>query len=67
MDSNEKEVAKSINDLLDLEVERASEIIRNLAVVKPMNNEDMKQLGISAHENINAYIGGRRGTRRVRH
>ena len=33
--SNEKEVAKSVNDLLDLEAERASKIIRNLASVKP--------------------------------
>ena len=50
--SNEKEVAKSVNDLLDLEAERASEIIRNLASVKPMNEDDMNNLGIVALENI---------------
>ena len=46
--SNTKQVAKSINDLLDLEAERASDIIRNLAAVKPMNNDEVNQLGISA-------------------
>ena len=50
--SNEKEVAKSVNDLLDLEAERASEIIRNLASLKPMNEDDMNNLGIVALENI---------------
>ena len=52
MGSNEKEVAKSVNDLLDLEAERASEIIRNLASLKPMNEDDMNNLGIVALENI---------------
>ena len=46
--SNEKEVAKSVNDLLDLEAERASEIIRNLASVKPMSDDDVNNLGIVA-------------------
>ena len=50
--SNEKEVAKSVNDLLDLEAEQASEIIRNLASVKPMNDDDMKNLGMVVLENI---------------
>ena len=50
--SNKKEVAKSVNDLLDLEGERASEILRNLASVKPMNEDDMNNLGIVALENI---------------
>ena len=48
MGSNEKEVAKSVNDLLDLEAERASEIIRNLASVKPMSDDDVNNLGIVA-------------------
>ena len=46
--SNEKEVVKSVNDLLDLEAERASEIIRNLASVKPMSDDDVNNLGIVA-------------------
>ena len=50
--SNEKEVVKSINDLLDLEAEQASEIIRNLAAVKPMNEVDVKNLGMSALQNL---------------
>ena len=50
--SNEKEVAKSVNDLLDLEAERASEIIRNLASLKPMNDNDMNNLGMVALGNI---------------
>ena len=41
-----------MNDLLDLEAERAAEIIRNLAAVRPMNDDDMKILGIFALENI---------------
>ena len=52
MGSNENEVVKSVNDFLDLEAERASEIIRNLASVKPMNDNDMKNLGMVALENI---------------
>ena len=50
--SNEKEVPKSVNDLLDLEAERAFEIIRNLTSLKPMNEDDMNNLGIVALENI---------------
>ena len=45
--SNETEVVKSINDILDLEAERASEIIRNLASIKPMSDNDMRNLGIA--------------------
>ena len=50
--SNETEVVKSVNDLLDLEAERASEIIHNLASVKPMNDNDMNNLGINDLANI---------------
>ncbi|XP_037450684.1 metal transporter NRAT1-like [Triticum dicoccoides] len=44
--SNEGEVSNSINDLLDLEAERALELIRNLAVVKPMNDSEIDALGV---------------------
>ena len=50
--SNEKEIAKSVNDLLDLEVERASKIIRNTVAIKPMSDADMKNLGISSLESF---------------
>lgn len=40
-----KEVSKSINDLLDLEVDRALDIIRNLAVGQPMNDSEITKLG----------------------
>lgn len=50
--SNETEVVKSVNDLLDLEAERASKIICNLASVKPMNDNDMENLGMVSLENI---------------
>ena len=50
--SNETEVVKSVNDLLDLEAERASEIIRNLASIQPMNDNDMNNLGINDLANI---------------
>ena len=50
--SNETEVVKSVNDLLDMEAERASEIIRNLASIQPMNDNDMNNLGINDLANI---------------
>ena len=50
--SNETEVVKSVNDLLDLEAERASEIIRNLASIQPLNDNDMNNLGINDLANI---------------
>ncbi|KAE8809683.1 hypothetical protein D1007_13724 [Hordeum vulgare] len=40
-----KEVSKSINDLLDLEVDRALDIIRNLAAVQAMNHADITKMG----------------------
>ena len=43
--SNDFEVSKSVNDLLDLEAECALEMIRNLAVVKPMNDSDVDAWG----------------------
>ena len=36
--NNGKEIAKSFNDILYLEAERALEMIRNLADVKPLND-----------------------------
>lgn len=43
--SNSKEISKSINDLLDLEVDRALDIIRTIAAIKPMNDEAISNMG----------------------
>ena len=40
----------SINDLLDLEANRVMEMIRNITVVKPMNDSDINALGVEALE-----------------
>jgi hypothetical protein len=41
---------KSVNDLLDLEVDRAMEMIRKIAAVKPVNDSDINALGVGALE-----------------
>lgn len=43
--NSSREVARSINDLLDLEVDRALDIVRNLASIKPMKESDINALG----------------------
>ena len=50
--SNEGEVTNSVNDLLDLEAERALEVIRKLAAVKPMNDSEIDALGVRVLENF---------------
>ena len=50
--SNEGEVTNSVNDLLDLEAERALEVIRNLAAVKPMNDSEIDALGVRVLHNF---------------
>ena len=40
------EISNSVNDLLDLEAERALETIRNLAAVRPMNDAEIDALGV---------------------
>lgn len=50
--SNGKEIAKSVNDLLDLEADRALELIRNIAAVKPMNESYINNLGVTALQNL---------------
>ena len=54
--SNDVEVAKSVNDLLDLEAERALEMIRNLAAVKPMNDSDVDALGVNVLDSFCADL-----------
>ena len=50
--SNDKETAKSINDLLDLETDRVVDLIRHLAAVKPMNEADINDLGVTALQSL---------------
>ena len=46
------EAAKSINDLLDLEADRAMEIIRNIVAVKPMDEDDINNPGVNALQRL---------------
>lgn len=55
--SNGKEIAKSVNDLLDLEAERAFEILRNLAAVKPMNDSEIDALGVRVLDSLCEDLG----------
>lgn len=50
--STPKEIVKSVNELLDLETDRALDIVQNLAAVKPMDDLDFNNLGISALQRI---------------
>ena len=54
--SNDSEISTSVNDMLDLEAERALELIRNLAAVKPMNDSDIDALGVRALDNLCADL-----------
>ena len=42
--------------MLDLEAERALEMIRNLAAVKPMNNSEIDALGVRVLDNLCANL-----------
>ena len=50
--SNATEISNSVNDLLDLEAERALEMIRNIAAVKPMSDSEVDALGVRALDNF---------------
>ena len=54
--SNDSEISNSVNDILDLEAERALEMIRNLAAVKPMNDSDIDALGVRVLDNFCADL-----------
>ena len=54
--SNDSEISTSVNDMLDLEAERALEMIRNLAAVKPMNDSDIDALGVRVLDNFCADL-----------
>ena len=54
--SNDSEISNSVNDILDLEADRALEMIRNLAAVKPMNDSDIDALGVRVLDNFCADL-----------
>ena len=54
--SNETEISNSVNDLLDLEAERALEMIRNIAAVKPMSDSEVDALGVRVLDNFCADL-----------
>ena len=54
--SNDSEISNLVNDLLDLEAERALEMIRNLAAVKPTNNSEIDALGVRVLDNLCADL-----------
>ena len=54
--ATDSEISNSVNDLLDLEVERALETIRNLGAVKPMNDDEIDALGVRVLDNLCADL-----------
>ena len=54
--NDNSEISNSINDLLDLEAERALETIRNLAAVRPMNDAEIDALGVRVLDNFCADL-----------
>ena len=52
----DSEISNSVNDMLDLEAERVLETIRNLAAVKPMNDEEIDALGVRVLDNLCADL-----------
>ena len=54
--ATDSEISNSVNDLLDLEAERALETIRNLAAVKPMNDDEIDALGVRVLDNLCADL-----------
>ena len=54
--SNDTEISNSVNDLLDLEAERALEMIRNIAAVKPMCESEVDALGVMVLDNFCADL-----------
>ena len=54
--SNDSEISTLVNDMLDLEAERALEMICNLAAVKPMNDSEIDALGVRALDNLCADL-----------
>ena len=54
--NNDLEISKSVNDMLDLEAERALELIRNMAAVRPMNESEIDALGVRVLDGLCADL-----------
>ena len=54
--ATDSEITNSVNDILDLEAERALETIRNLAAVKPMNDDEIDALGVRVLDSLCADL-----------
>lgn len=44
--ANSREIATSINELLDLEADRAMDMLINIAAVKPKEENEINALGV---------------------
>lgn len=54
--NNNAEISNSVNDLLDLEADRALETIRNLAAVRPMTDAEFDALGVRVLDTLCADL-----------
>ena len=54
--NNDIEISRSVNDILDLEAERALELIRHIAAVKPMNESEIDALGVRVLDGLCADL-----------
>ena len=54
--NNDTEISRSVNDILDLEADRALEMIRHIAVVKPMNESEIDALGVRVLDGLCADL-----------
>jgi len=54
--NNNAEISNSVNDLLDLEADRALETIRNLAAVRPMTDAEIGALGVRVLDTLCADL-----------
>ena len=54
--NNDFEISKSVNDILDLEAERAVDMIRHIAAVKPMNDSEIDALGVRVLDGLCADL-----------
>ena len=53
---NDIEVSRSVNDILDLEADRAVDMIRHIAAVKPTNDSEIDALGVRVLDGLCADL-----------
>ena len=54
--NNDFEISKSVNDILDLEADRAVDMIRHIAAIKPMNDLEIDALGVRVLDGLCADL-----------